>query len=29
MFQSTIFKYIATIVIGMIPILELRGAIPI
>ena len=29
MFQSTIFKYIATIIIGMIPILELRGAIPI
>lgn len=29
MFESTIFKYIATILIGMTPILELRGAIPV
>ncbi len=29
MFNSLVFKYIATIVIGMTPIIELRGAIPI
>ncbi len=29
MFESIVFKYIATIFIGMVPIIELRGAIPI
>ncbi len=29
MFNSIVFKYIATIIIGMVPIIELRGAIPI
>ena len=29
MFESIIFKYLATIVIGMTPIIELRGAIPV
>ena len=29
MFESIVFKYLATLVIGMVPILELRGAIPI
>lgn len=29
MFDSIVFKYLATIVISMTPILELRGAIPI
>ncbi|MDD3303462.1 MAG: small multi-drug export protein [Clostridia bacterium] len=29
MFNSIVFKYIATILIGMTPIIELRGAIPI
>lgn len=29
MFESIIFKYLATMFIGMVPILELRGAIPI
>ena len=29
MFESTIFKYLATFVISMTPIIELRGAIPI
>lgn len=29
MFESIIFKYIATFVISMVPIIELRGAIPI
>lgn len=29
MFNSIVFKYLATIVIGMTPIIELRGAIPI
>lgn len=29
MFESIVFKYIATMIIGMTPIIELRGAIPI
>ncbi len=29
MFESIVFKYIATVIIGMLPIIELRGAIPI
>lgn len=29
MFESIIFKYLATLVISMTPIIELRGAIPI
>lgn len=29
MFESVIAKYIATIIISMIPVIELRGAIPI
>lgn len=29
MFESIVFKYLATIIIGMTPIIELRGAIPI
>lgn len=29
MFESIVFKYIATLIIGMTPIIELRGAIPI
>lgn len=29
MFESIVFKYIATIVIAMTPIIELRGAIPV
>lgn len=29
MFESILFKYLATIVIGMTPIIELRGAIPV
>ncbi len=29
MFESTIFKYLATLFISMTPIIELRGAIPV
>lgn len=29
MFESILFKYLATMIIGMVPIIELRGAIPI
>ena len=29
MFENIIFKYIATAIIGMVPIIELRGAIPV
>lgn len=29
MFESIVFKYLATLVIGMTPILEIRGAIPV
>lgn len=29
MFESIIAKYIATIIISMVPIIELRGAIPV
>ena len=29
MFNSIIFKYIATFIISMVPIIELRGAIPV
>lgn len=29
MFESIVAKYVATIIISMVPIIELRGAIPI
>ena len=29
MFESIIFKYLVTFFIGMTPILEIRGAIPV